>query len=195
MRLEILERGHKLPARLFIRLSELLSRQRMDNVALTAMHRPDFWGGPFFTLGTRVLRGPSYWTAGEREYMAMLVSRFNDCPFCVRVHTETTRIEARHEVSVDDPRVLRPELAAVIPLLEKLTKDPGSCGPADVEAVRAAGVPDEAIIDALHVGFLFNTVNRMANAFDWTWNSEEHVRVAAKVIHRIKYRLPRFILR
>lgn len=195
MRLEILERGHKLPARLFIRLSELVFRQRMDNVALTAMHRPDFWGRPFLALGTQVLRGPSYWTVGEREYMAMLVSRFNDCPFCVRVHTETTRIEARREVSVDDPSVLRPELAAVIPLLEKLTKDPASCGPSDINAVREAGVPDEAIIDALHVGFLFNTVNRMANAFDWTWESEEHVRVAAKVIHRIKYRLPGFIVR
>lgn len=195
MRLQILESGHKLPARLFIRLSELLLRQRMDNVALTAMHRPDFWGRPFFTLGTQVLRGPSYWTAGEREYMAMLVSRFNDCPFCERVHTETTRIEARLEVSVEDPSVLRPELAAVIPLLEKLTKDPKSYGPTDVNAAREAGVPDEAIIEALHVGFLFNTVNRMANAFDWTWESEEHVRVAARVIHRISYRLPGFILR
>lgn len=194
MRLEVLERGHELPARLFIRLSELLSRHRMDNVALTAMHRPDFWGSPFFALGTQVLRGPSYWTVGEREYMAMQVSRFNDCPFCERVHTETTRIEARREVSVDDPSVLRPELAAVIPLLEKLTKDPESFGPTDVNAVREAGVPDDAIIDALHVGFVFNTVNRMANAFDWTWESDEHVRVAAKVIHRIKYRLPGFVL-
>ena len=195
MRLQILERGHKLPARLFIRLSELLFRKRMDNVALTAMHRPDFWGRPFFTLGTQVLRGPSYWTAGEREYMAMLVSRFNDCPFCERVHTETTRIEARLEVSVENPSVLRPELAAVIPLLEKLTKDPESYGPTDVNAAREAGVPDEAIIEALHVGFLFNTVNRMANAFGWTWESDEHVRVAARVIHRINYRLPGFILR
>jgi uncharacterized peroxidase-related enzyme len=195
MRLDVLERGHKLPARWFIRLSELLFRQRMDNVVLTGMHRPDFWGRPFFTLVTQVLRGPSYWTVGEREYLAMLVSRFNDCPFCVRAHTETTRIEARHEVSVDDPSVLRPELAAVIPLLEKLTKNPESCGPTDVDAAREAGVPDEAIIDALHVGFLFNTLNRMANAFDWTWESEEHVRVAAKVIHGTKYRLPGFILR
>jgi uncharacterized peroxidase-related enzyme len=195
MRLEILERGHRLPARLFIRLSELLVGQRMDNVALTAMHRPDFWGRPFFTLGTKVLRGPSYWTVGEREYMAMLVSRFNDCPFCVRVHTETTKIEARGEVSVDDPSVARPELAAVLPLLEKLTKDPESCGPNDVKAAREAGVPDDAIIDALHVSVLFNTVNRMANAFDWTWESEAHLQVAARVIHRINYRLPGFTLR
>lgn len=195
MRLEVLERGHKLPARLFVRVAELLFRQRMDNVALTAMHRPDFWGRPFFTLGPEVLRGPSFWTVGEREYMAMVVSRLNDCPFCIRVHTETTRIEARGEVSVDDASLMRAELAAVLRLLEPLTKDPESFNPADVDAAREAGVPDEAIVDALHVCLLFNTVNRMANAFDWSWDSEEHVRVAAKVIHRISYRLPGFTLR
>jgi len=179
----------------FIRVAELVLRQRMDNVALTAMHRPGFWGRPFFELGSPVLRGTSYWTVGEREYMAMRVSRFNECPFCVRMHSETTRIEAHGEVSLDDVSALRPELAAVIPLLERLTKTPESFGPADIDAARKAGVPDEAIVDALHVSFLFNTVNRMANAFDWTWDSEEHVRVAAKVIHRISYRLPGFALR
>jgi uncharacterized peroxidase-related enzyme len=195
MRLEVLESGHRLPARLFIRVTELLFRQRMDNVALTAMHRPELWGRPFFTLGSEVLRGPSFWTVGEREYMAMVVSRLNDCPFCVRAHTETTRIEARGEVSIDDASVMRAELAAVLPLLERLTKDPNSFASADVDAVREAGVPDEAIVDALHVCLLFNSLNRMANAFDWSWNSEEHVRVAARIIHRVSYRLPGFIIR
>lgn len=195
MRLQILERGHKLPARVFIRVAERVVRQRMDNVVLTALHRPGFWGRPFLALGSEVMRGPSYWTVGEREYLAMLVSRFNECPFCERVHTETTRIEAHGEVSVDDVSGLRPELAAMIPVLERLTRDPESFGPADIDVARSAGVPDEGIIDALHVAFVFNSVNRMANAFDWTWDSEEHVRVAAKVIHRISYRLPGFALR
>jgi hypothetical protein len=35
----------------------------------------------------------------------------------------------------------------------------------------------------------------MANAFDWTWESEAHLQVAARVIHRINYRLPGFTLR
>lgn len=195
MRLEVLESGHRLPARLFIRTSELVLRQRMDNVVLTALHRPELWGKPFFTLAPEVLRGPSFWEVGEREYMAMFVSKLNDCPFCIRAHTEVTRIEAQGEVSVDDVTVMRAELAAVLPLLERLTNDPDSFGPADVDAARRAGVPDEAITDALHVCLLFNTVNRMANAFGWSWNSEEHVRVAARIIHRVGYRLPGFTLR
>jgi uncharacterized peroxidase-related enzyme len=195
VRLDVLEHDHSRPARLLIRLVALLSRHQMDNVAMTAMHRPEFWGRPFFALGGEVLRGPSYWTAGEREYMAMFVSRLNECPFCLRVHTETTRIESRGEVDVDDTSAMRPELAAVLLLLEKLTTAPDSVTPADVAPVRAAGVPDEAIVDALHVNLIFNTVNRMANSFGWGWDSDHHVRVAATAIHRLSYRLPGFVLR
>lgn len=195
MRLDVLEHGHKLPARLFIRLVELVSRQGMDNVAMTAMHRPQFWGRPFFAMGATVLRGPSFWTPGEREYMAMFVSRLNECPFCLRVHTQTTRIESRGEVDVDDTSVMRPQLTAVLLLLQKLTTAPDTVTPADVAAVRAAGVPDDAIIDALHVNLIFNTVNRMANAFGWSWDSEKHVRVAANAIHRLSYKLPGFVMR
>ena len=195
MRLAVLEHGHKRPAWIFIRLVELVSRHRMDNVALTAMHRSEFWGRPFFDMGTVVLRGPSFWTPGEREYMATVVSRLNECPFCLRVHTETTRIESRGEVDVDDPSAMRPQLAAVLPFLQKVTTAPDTVTSDDVAPVRAAGVPDDAIVDALHVGLVFNTVNRMANAFDWGWDSDEHAHVAAVAIHRLRYKLPGFVMR
>jgi uncharacterized peroxidase-related enzyme len=195
MRLHALEHGHRLPARAFIRLAELVSRQRMDNVALTAMHRPEFWGRPFLAILTTVLRGPSYWTPGEREYMAMHVSRLNECPFCLREHTEITRIESHGEVDPEDPSGMRPELAVTLTLLEKLTRSPDAVTSADVVEVRSVGVPDDAVVDALHVMMIFNTVNRMANALDWGWDSDDHVRVTAKVLHRLGYRLPGFTLR
>ncbi len=195
MRLEVLAHGHKRPARLFIRLVELLSRHGMDNVAMTAMHRPQFWGRPFFSMATTVLRGPSFWTPSEREYMATVVSRLNDCSFCLRVHTETTRIESRGEVDIDDASVMRPELAAVLPFLQKVTEAPDTVTPDDIAAIRAAGVPEDAIVDALHVSLIFNTVNRMANAFDWAWDSDKHAHIAAVAIHRLRYKLPGFVMR
>ena len=54
---------------------------------------------------------------------------------------------------------------------------------------------DEAIVDALHVNLIFNIMNRLANAFDFSWDSDQHVRVGAQVIHRISYRLPRILAR
>jgi uncharacterized peroxidase-related enzyme len=195
MRPSVLEHGHRLRARMFIRLVRALSRQRVDAVAQMALYRPQFFGDPMFKMGSEVLRGRSYWTPAEREYFAVFTSRLNECPFCVRIHTETTRVESGGGVDVNDSGSMRPEVAAVLPLLEKVTRTPDQVAGSDVEAVRAAGVPDEGIVDALHVNLVFNIMNRLANAFDFSWDSDEHVRVSAKVIHRISYRLPRLLMR
>ena len=193
MRLEILDRGHRLPSRLFQRVAALVFRQRVEDVVRTATHRPEFWGRPMLALCAEVLRGPSYWTAGEREYLAVFTSRLNQCPFCIAVHSETTRLESRGEVTLDG--TMRPELAAVLPLLEKVSRTPDDLTAADVETVRVAGVPDDAIVDALYVNMIFNVVNRMGNAFGWRWDSEEHTKSGARAIHLFRYKLPGIVMR
>jgi uncharacterized peroxidase-related enzyme len=195
MRPAVLEDGHRLRAKMFIRLVRLLSGQRMDAVAQMALYRPQFFGDPVLTLCAEVLRGPSYWSAAEREYFAVFTSRLNECPFCVRIHTETTRVESVGAIDANDSTSIRSEAAAMLPLLEKVTLTPDQVASADVDAVRAAGVPDEAMVDALHVNVIFNIMNRLANAFDFSWDSEQHVRIGAQVIHRVSYRLPRFLVR
>lgn len=195
MRPAVLEHGHRLRAQMFIRLVRLLSGQRMDAVAQMALYRPQFFGDPVLTLCAEVLRGPSYWSAAEREYFAVFTSRLNECPFCVRIHTETTRVESVGAIDANDSTSIRSEAAAMLPLLEKVTLTPDQVASADVDAVRAAGVPDEAMVDALHVNVIFNIMNRLANAFDFSWDSEQHVRIGAQVIHRVSYRLPRFFVR
>lgn len=194
MRLEVLEHDHRLPARLFQRIAALVSGEEIDDVGKTAMHRPEFFGRPFLAYVAEVLRGPSYWTPAEREYLAMVTSAANECPFCRRVHTEVARLESTGEVDVDTAAV-RPELAATARFLERLSRAPDDVTAADIAPLRAAGVPDAAIIDALHVNAVFNLVNRLANAFGWTWDSESHVLAGAKALKRFRYRFPAFVLR
>lgn len=55
-------------------------------------------------------------------------------------------------------------LRATLRLLEKLTLEPAALAADDVRAVRRAGVSDAAIADAIHVGALFNVINRCADA-------------------------------
>jgi alkylhydroperoxidase family enzyme len=58
--------------------------------------------------------------------------------------------------------------------LEKLTLEPEELGVEDAEAVRATGVSDDAIVDAIHVAALFNMIVRLADSLGWdvpTWES------------------------
>jgi alkylhydroperoxidase family enzyme len=49
--------------------------------------------------------------------------------------------------------------------LEKMTLRPAELGPGDAEAVRAAGVSDEAMGDAISVAACFNLITRLADSF------------------------------
>ena len=91
----------------------------------------------------------------------------NECPFCIGIHTGIA--EHRLDQPVTTARLDRwrdgefgPRLTAAFALLERVTTAPASVGPDDVERARTAGLSDAAISDALAVGFVFNTINRLA---------------------------------
>ena len=58
-------------------------------------------------------------------------------------------------------------MRATLGFLEKLTLRPDELTPADADEVRAAGVSDEALVDAIHVGALFNMIARLADSLGW----------------------------
>ncbi len=51
--------------------------------------------------------------------------------------------------------------------IEKLTLRPEELTSADADAVRAAGITDEAIVDAIHVAALFSMIVRLADSLGW----------------------------
>jgi uncharacterized peroxidase-related enzyme len=58
-------------------------------------------------------------------------------------------------------------LRAMLGFVEKLTLRPGELTREDAAAVRAAGVSDGAIVDAIHVAALFNMIVRLADSLGW----------------------------
>ena len=58
-------------------------------------------------------------------------------------------------------------LRATLGFLEKLTLQPEALSPSDGEAVLAAGVREDALIDAIHVAALFNMIVRLADSLGW----------------------------
>ena len=60
---------------------------------------------------------------------------------------------------------LAPQLRAMLGFLEKLTLAPDTVTADDARALRAAGLSDAAIEDAIHACVLFNIYDRLADAF------------------------------
>ena len=60
---------------------------------------------------------------------------------------------------------VEPPLRAMLGYLEAVTLRPSELGPADAEAVRAAGVSDRGMVDALLVAAYFNLIDRLADSF------------------------------
>ena len=66
---------------------------------------------------------------------------------------------------VDDR--LSPACRAMLVLLAKVTRDHTALTAEDVRPVLAAGATPTAVIEALNVGYLFNTITRLADSFEF----------------------------
>jgi alkylhydroperoxidase family enzyme len=77
---------------------------------------------------------------------------------------------------------LRAELTATLVFLEKLTLRPDELTDADADAVRAAGVSDQALRDAASVCALFNMIVRLADSLGWDVPSAEAFRERAPLM-------------
>src|SRR5581483_5567769 len=84
---------------------------------------------------------------------------------------------------------LRPELAATLVFLEKQTLRPDELGPADADAVRAAGVSDQALRDAATVCGLFNMIVRLADSLGWDVPAPDRLAQRAPAMLEGGYRL------
>jgi uncharacterized peroxidase-related enzyme len=80
------------------------------------------------------------------------------------------------------------KLRAMLGFLEKMTLHPGDLAPADVEPLRAAGLSDEEIADALHICTAFNLINRLADALGWEMQQDVAVHRYADLLLKMGYK-------
>ncbi len=81
MRLSILDSGHGLGAKALFAIIRAVLRQPIPDVVKMSRYRPDFYGTPMRKIMHEAMRGPSVWSAGDRELMAAFVSKMNECEF------------------------------------------------------------------------------------------------------------------
>jgi hypothetical protein len=81
MRLDILDRGHKLRHKLLFRVIRVMTKHPAPDVIKLLTYRPEFFGTPMNEVFQEAMRGPSEWSIGAREMMASFVSKTNECEF------------------------------------------------------------------------------------------------------------------
>jgi uncharacterized peroxidase-related enzyme len=80
------------------------------------------------------------------------------------------------------------KLRAMLAFLEKLTLRPDEIGPEDVAPLRAAGLADEEIADAIHVCALFNVINRVADSLGFEQADANGYQTGARILLTSGYR-------
>ena len=81
MRLEAVDSGHAPPEAAMLEEIQARSGREPLGVVKTLLYRPELFGRPFSEVLDRAMRGPSAWSAGERELFAGFTSLLNQCPF------------------------------------------------------------------------------------------------------------------
>jgi uncharacterized peroxidase-related enzyme len=172
MRLAILDSGHRLRTKVLFTIVRAITRLPVPDAVKSNRYRPDFYGMPMRVLTQKAMRGPSAWSVGDRELMGACVSQMNECQVCTRTHAGVAALAYHDDGKVSavlanlETAPIDERLRVTIRLLRKLTREQ-TVHADDMRAVLATGVSREEIEDALAVGFVFNTVDRLSRAFGW----------------------------
>ena len=79
------------------------------------------------------------------------------------------------------------KLRAALGFLEKLTLAPAEVTPADLEPLKFIGLSEQAIEEAIYVCFLFNVIDRLADAFDFQISSADQKRRVSRFLFNFGY--------
>lgn len=192
MRLPEYTVGRRRSQRLALKLTRAAGAE-LDDVIKVMMRRPEFFGRPFSVLVRTALRGSATWSLGELELFGAVVSQANSCPFCVGMHGEIAG--AALGGTVDEWRDGRFGARATVAaeFVDALTRN--TVDASHVARAHAAGVNDAALAEAAYVALVFNTINRIVNALDFSYRSDRDRLRGAWILRHNGYRLPRLLLR
>lgn len=193
MRLGILDSGHGFGTKALFALIRAVSRQPVLDVIKLVKYRADFYGGPMQRVTHEAMRGPSTWSVGDRELMAALVAKTNECEWCTRAHAAVAKgaygdgAKVSAVLSDLETAAIEEPLRATLRMLRKLTRE-HAVDADDMRAVLVNGVSRDQIEDALAVCFSFNTIGRLASAFGFSVPGPRAFEAGAKYLLARGYR-------
>src|ERR1700744_896315 len=156
MRLHQVERGDTFSTRLLFKFISFVSGMRLPDAARIVVYDKDFYGEPMVAWTHPTMRGESKWSVGERELMAAMTAKWNDCAFCIAAHGAIAALVLDKSVvqaALTDFRrgPLPDKVKAALVFLEKLALQPGEISVDDARRVADAGLGREEVEDAMAV--------------------------------------------
>jgi uncharacterized peroxidase-related enzyme len=127
-----------------------------------------------------LMLAPSRLTKLEREMIAVVVSSYNRCYYCLVAHGAAVRTLSQDpvlgELMAMNWRAARLSARhyAMLAFAHKLTAEPWAVAEGDRADLRAAGFGDRDIWDIAAVAGFFNMSNRVASATDMRPNPNYH---------------------
>jgi uncharacterized peroxidase-related enzyme len=126
--------------------------------------------------------------AADREMIAVVVSAYNRCTYCIVAHGQALRAgliargmtAAAAEVLADHIATnwrhaeLDDRQRAVCDYAERLTAEPRRMQESDLRALRDVGLTDHEVWDVVEIASMYNFTNRMALALGQQPNEEYH---------------------
>lgn len=134
----------------------------------------------FTAMYNDLMLGASALSKLEREMIAVVVSAYNRCYYCLVAHGQAVRVLSKDpelgEQLVMNWRVadLTSRQKAMLGFAEKLTEASARVTEADRDTLRAEGFTDRDIWDITSVAAFFNMTNRVASGTDMRPNHEYH---------------------
>jgi uncharacterized peroxidase-related enzyme len=118
--------------------------------------------------------------AAEREMIAVAVSMENGCLYCLVAHGAALR-EALGDpiladrITLDYRRAgLDERRTAILDYAVRVTKEPLTCSPQDLERLKGFGLTEEEVWDVVEIASMYNFTNRMSLACGMIPNEEYH---------------------
>lgn len=123
---------------------------------------------PFTQLLAEVMNGESEMSKPQREMIALYVSAYNNCDYCIGSHKAVLTeygIDAATISDIEKGTHADKKSAALLGFAAELTKDPGAVTQADVDRLCAAGWSEQTVEDVIGVVSSFAFLNRLADGF------------------------------
>ncbi|MEM7126087.1 MAG: hypothetical protein AAF702_07155 [Chloroflexota bacterium] len=191
MRLSILTEGLSFVQRLQLSLMKRLIGHEIGPIAMQS-YRPNFFGRAYNDCVAEALRKTEFWTKAEAELLGAFVSKQNQCSYCSGAH-KAIAVRGMPDEVVDaalndwQTAPLREQLKRTLGFLQKLTETPGEISAADVAPLRDARVNDQGIREAVYICFVFCTINRLADAFEFEQPTESSYRRMGFTLYNLGY--------